>query len=324
MALANTKVFPKHFDRNIAKIFFDASRELPKEYSRIFKIEDAPPGRDYTEAELSDLGELLEISEGRGVEYDTPVEGNEKTRYYTKFGRGFQITEELYKDDLFGNFKKLPRALAKSGRNKIETVAWDVLNNGFSTSLAWDGKALFANDHATLKSGTTIDNLAAADLSTTSLQAAFDYFQTAVDSAGFPKLIKPKVLVVPSASAWIANDILKATGRVWDYTKPNSGIVAATLATGGTEGFPAAQADNLMNPKNGIVDDWSVFVCHYLDDTDSWFLLGDDYDLRILFKERIKMQSYDDFDTGSMKFKATTRFVAFANRFQEMYGSPGA
>lgn len=321
MPLANSTVFPKHFDRNIAKIFFDAGQELPSEYDKIFKIEDAPAGRDYTEAELSDLGELLAISEGRGVEYDTPVEGNEKTRYYTKFGRGFQITEELYKDDLFGNFKKLPRALAKSGRNKLETVAWDVLNNGFSTSLGWDGKALFADDHATLKSGTTIDNKVASDLSTTSLQAAFDYFDTAVDSAGFPKLIKPKVLIVPAASKWVANDLLKATGRVWDYARMNAGDVAAGT---GTAGFPAAAANNMLLPKNGVVDDWSVFVCHYLDDADSWFLLGEDYDLRILFKERVRMQSYDDFDTGSMKFKATTRFVAFANRYQELYGSAGA
>src|SRR4030042_497216 len=184
MPLANSLVFPKHFDRNIAKILFDQGQELPTEYDKIFKIEDAPAGRDYTEAELSDLGELLAIIEGRGVEYDTPVEGNEKTRYYSKFGRGFQITEELYADDLFGNFKKLPKALAKSARNKLETVAWDVLNNGFSTSLGWDGLALFADHHATLRSATTIDNKVASDLSTTSLQAAFDYFDNAVDSAG--------------------------------------------------------------------------------------------------------------------------------------------
>ena len=320
MSLANSAVFPKHFDRNIAKIFFDAGQELPSEYDKIFKIEDAPAGRDYTEAELSDLGELLAISEGRGVEYDTPVEGNEKTRYYSKFGRGFQITEELYKDDLFGNFKKLPRALMKSARNKLETVAWDVLNDGFSTSLAWDGKAIFANNHATLKSADTINNVAAADLSTTSLQAAFDYFDNAVDSAGYPKLIKPKVLVIPAASKWIANDILKATGRVWDYASMNKGYV-----NDGTSNLAvAADAMNTLNPKNGIVDDWTIFVCHYLDDTDSWFLLGEDFDLRVLFKERVRMQSYDDFDTGSMKFKATTRFVAFANRYQEMYGSTGA
>jgi hypothetical protein len=321
MAIANTMLFPKHFDRNIAKIFFDAGQELPSEYDKVFKIEDAPAGRDYTEAELSGLGELLAINEGRGVEYDTPVEGNEKTRYYSKFGRGFQITEEMYKDDLFGNFKKLPRALAKSGRNKLETTAWDVLNNGFSTSLGWDGKALFANNHATLKSGTTINNVAATDLSTTSLQAAFDYFDNAIDHEGFPKLIKPKVLVVPAASKWVANDLLKATGRVWDYARMNAGDVAAGT---GTAGFPAANANNMLLPKNGVVDDWSIFVCHYLDDSDSWFLLGEDFDLRILFKERIRMQSYDDFDTGSMKFKVTTRFAAFANRYQEMYGSAGA
>ena len=317
---AYTLNFPKHFDRNIAKIFFDYQREMPSEYDKIFSIEDAPAGRDYKEAELSGLGTLLSVDEGRSVEYDVPVEGNEKQRLYTKFGRGFYISEEMYKDDIFGNFKKLPKMLAKSARNRIETSCWNVLNNGFSSEYAWDGKTIFADDHATLKSGTTIDNKVAADLSTTSLQAGFDYFNKLVDSSGFPMLCKPKVLVIPAGSEWIANDLLKATGRVWDYAAANKGYVndgSANLA-------PAADAMNTLNPKNGIVDGWTVFVSHYLTDADSWFLLGDGYDLRVMFKERIKMQSQDDFDTGTMKFKCTTRYVPFCNDYAKLYGSAGA
>jgi hypothetical protein len=321
MPIAASGLFPKHFDRNIAKIFFDSRKEMPTEYDKIFSTVDAPPGHDYKEAQLSGLGTLLEFTEGRGVEYDNPVEGNEKQRLFTPFGRGFLVTEILYKDDIQGNFKKLPRALAKSAKNRLETSCWDVLNDGFSTSVGWDGNPLFYATHSTLKSADTINNLGSADLSTTSLQAAFDYFNTLVDEEGFPRLVKPKHLVIPTASAWVANDILKATGRVWDYTRMNAGDVAAGT---GTAGFPAATALNTLNPSNGIVDGWDVFVSHYVDDSDSWFLLGDEYDLRLMFKERVRMQSMDDFDTGSMKFKATTRYVAFCNDYSGIYGSPGA
>lgn len=321
MPIANTSIFPKHFDRNIAKIFFDERKARPAEYSKLFKIEDAPAGRDYKEARLSGLGTLLAIDEGRGVEYDVPVEGDEKQRLYSKFGRGFMITEEMYKDDLFGNFKQMPKALAKSAENRLEVSAAGVLNNGFGTEVGMDGKAIFANNHVTLKSGTTINNLGAADLSTTSLQAAFDVFNGMVDDQGFPALLRPKILVIPYQSAWVANDLLKATGRVWDYARMNAGDVAAGT---GTAGFPAAAAMNTLNPSSGIVDGWQVFVSHYLTDSDSWFLLSDEADLRILFKERVRMQSYDDFDTGAMKFKATTRFVAFCNKYWTVFGSPGA
>ena len=322
MPIATTGAFPKHFDKRISKIFYDEQTMRPPEYTSLFKIEDAPAGNDYREARLSGLGPLLSITEGRGVEYDVPVEGDEKTRTYSKFGRGFMITEEMYKDDVFQNFRQLPKALSKSANYTLEVQAANVLNNGFSTaSVGMDGKALFDNNHTTLKSGTTINNLGSADLSTTSLQAAFDVFNGMVNDSGFPAMLKPKRLVIPYQSAWVANDLSKATGRVWDYARINSGDVGSS---GGTAGFPAADAMNTLNPSNGIVDGWDVFVSHYLSDSDSWFLFSDEADLRMLFKERVRMQSYDDFDTGAMKFKATTRFVPFCNRYWTVFGSPGS
>ena len=122
MALTNTKVFPKSLDRDINKLFFDAYIEYPREYQQVAKIETAPPGNHYREAELSPLGQLRELPEGEGIQFDLPVEGNDKTIYYTKYGLGFQITEEMMADDLFGNFKKMPKKLAKSAVQKQETV----------------------------------------------------------------------------------------------------------------------------------------------------------------------------------------------------------
>ena len=112
--ITNTKIFGNSLDRDISKIFFDDYRDYQSEHDKVAKILPAPAGNDYTESELSPLGALLTVLEGEGVTFDIPAQGNKKTRLYTKYGLAFQITEEMYKDDLHQQFKKMPSKLAKA------------------------------------------------------------------------------------------------------------------------------------------------------------------------------------------------------------------
>jgi len=141
--IANTRIYGKHFDKDINDIFFDTLTPYPAEYTQIVTPQTAPAGNHYTEAELSPLGELQEIPEGGAVTFDLPVEGHEKSIYYTKFGLGFQVTPEMIKDDLFGNFKKMPQKLAKSAGYKRDTEFFELFNTAFVATYhtAWDGLA---------------------------------------------------------------------------------------------------------------------------------------------------------------------------------------
>ena len=300
--ISNTKIYGNNLDRDISKIFFDEYAKHPAEYSMIAHVMNAPAGHDYTESELSPLGALAEVPEGTGVIFDTPVQGNKVTRTYTKYGLGFQITEEMVKDDLHGQFKQMPKKLSKSAAQKLETVFWDLFNRGFTVHTSWDGKYIFADDHATLKSATTIDNKGtAAALSETSLQAGFEYYDALVDEAGNPITMNAATLVVPKELRFTAGQLMK--------NMMNIGSANRDL--------------NTVNSQNGMVNDYSLHISKYLTSTTAWFLLSDEHDFRFLWKEQPTLTSADDFLTNNALFKVFERFTCFVNMYKGQYGNTG-
>lgn len=320
----NRSAFPYQYDREIAKMFYGQYADLPTEWDKIAKVEDFPKGRYLSNAEISPLGSLRQMGEGEEISFDTPAEGHKKTIQPTKFGLGFQVTEEAQEDDLHGAVSKLPQSLARSAGYAIEQNFFNLFNNGFTTATAWDGVAAFANSHTGMKSGATINNYAASDLSQTSLEAAFDYFDTLKDEAGFPLMAKPDKLLIPTQLKWVANDLLKATGRVWDLTSRGSGYY--TVGSGDSVAPGNGPWKNGLNPKDagGIVDDWSIMVSHYLTDEDAWFLLGKDHGFYFYWKKKPTMQSSESFGSGSKLYKVSTRFAATVWDYKMAYGSVGA
>ena len=299
--ILNTRVFPKHLDRDVSNIFFDDYNARTPEYPMLVETEMAPPGNHYTEAELSILGGLRTITEGDGVTFDNPVEGNEVTRYYTEFGLGIQLTHQMASDDLTGNFSKLPKKLSKSSNDKVESAVADLFNSGFTVQTAWDGNFIFFDTRTTLKSGDTIDNSGtAATLSETSLIAAFEYFDTLVDSAGYPIMATPKYLCVPTA--------LRATSERLLRTPQVVGGVNNDLNMVGPSGFFGPQ----------------LFVSHYFTSDTAWFVLSDLWDGRLYWKEKFYMESADDFFTGNALFKVVGRFSTFVNNPIGGFGNTGS
>lgn len=320
--IMNRGSFPLQTDREIAKMFYGTYADYPAEWSKIAHTETFPKGRYLSNGELSPLGSLNRMGEGEEIMFDTPAEGHKKTVSAIKFGLGFQVTEEMLDDDLQDQISKLPQSLARSAMYCIEQNFFNLFNNGFATELAWDGKAVFANNHVTMKSGTTINNVGAADLADVSLKAAFEYFDNLVDEAGFPLMIKPNKLLITNNQKWVANDLLKATGRVWDYGTPASGYT--TVAAGDTVAPGMGPGLNGLNPSSGIVDGWSVQTSRFLTDDDAWFLLAPEHGFTFYWKKQPKISSSDSFGTGSKLYKVTTRFAPTVWDYKPSYGSAGA
>ena len=318
----NRLAYPYQFDKEIAKMTYGKYADYPKEFTSIAKVENFPAGLTYTEAEISSLGQLSAMTEGDAITYDVPVEGHKKSIKTVKFGKGFQRTEEMSADELFGMSKKMSDSLSRAAAVCAETNFWNLFNNGFTSVLAWDGQYVFDTDHTTLKSGTTINNKATADLSTTSLEAAFEYFDGLVDEAGIKIMCRPNKLVIPTKLKWVANDLLKATGRVWDYTSRAGGYY--TVGSGDSVAPTNGPLMNGLNPSSGIVDSWSIFASHYLTDDDAWFLLSDQHDFRFFWKKKPTMSSTTDFDTDNELYKLTMRFAVAVFDYKGAYGSTGA
>lgn len=321
----NRSAFPYQFDKEIAKMFYGKYADYPKEFDKIANIETFPVGRTYTEAEISSLGALRAMGEGEAISYDVPVEGHKKSIQTIKFGLGFQVTDEMGSDELFGMSKKMSSSLSRAAAVCADTNFFNLFNNGFTTTLGWDGLSIFNTSHVTLKSGQTIGNQPAADIdiSQPALEAAFEYYDNLVDEAGVKIMVKPRTLLIPSKLKWAANDLLKATGRVWDYSgtggDKTKGLLSATLVGGPVNGLL-----NGVNPSNGLVDDWSIFVSKYLTDDDAWFLLSDQHDFRFYWKKKPTMSNSADFDTDNTMYKVIMRFAVAAFDWRGAYGTSGA
>lgn len=302
MAVANRANFPNLLDKAIDKTFMDALANTESEYQKIAKVESPMPGESIVESEISGLGNLYEMTEQGRVTYDTPVEGHKKARYYSKYGLGFQVTEEMIQDEVHDKIMKMPAALGEAAMQKINLIFFDLFNSGFDTHTSWDGQYIFDTDHTTLKSGDTISNDGtAADLSETSLQAAFEYFDKLKTESGYPMSLTPSTLLVPVDERWTAMKLMS-----------------------GDRVLGSANNDQLTtNPSYGMVPGWKVVVSKYLTDDDAWFLLSDKHDFRLVFKKKPTMDKYDDFDTGNRLYKVTTRFAAFANQYKGAYGNAG-
>ena len=321
----NRASYANQFDKEIAKMVYGKYADYPKEFASIAKVATFPKGKTYTEAEISGLGQLRAMAEGEAISYDVPAEGNKKSIQTVKFGLGFQRTEEMADDELFAMSAKMSDSLSRSAVYAAEYNFWNMFNTGFTPAAsggtsAWDSTSIAAfGSHTTLKSGTTINNAGSADLSQTSLEAAFEYFDNLVDEAGMKIICRPNKLVIPTKLKWLANDLIKSTGRVWDYTDRGLGLVATNVV-----GSAATNLQNGVNPSSGIVDNWSIFASRYLTDDDAWFLLSDQHDFRFYWKKKPTMSSTSDFDTDNMLYKLVMRFAVGVFDYKGAYGSPGA
>ena len=307
---------PKQFEKDIDEMFMDGIAEYPDEYQKVFLVKDFPKGRYYTAAELSGLGEVAEIGEGGRITYDTAEEGHEKSYELVKYGLGFVITEEAVDDDYHGKLMQLPKTLARSMKDKVNYEAMKVFNVGDTAESSggvesWDDEPVFDTAHDVLKSTSTISNKGTADLSETSMQAAFEYFMDLIDEAGHKIRVVPNHLMVPPKLMWTAGQLAKQFGGVTPY--------------------PAASPDlsgNLMtvNPTHGIVPSWDYGVYRWLTDDENWFFIstnpGVDYMRpQLLWRKKINLQEHDDPETGSMHFGSKMRFVVAVLSYKALYGS---
>jgi len=302
MAIGTTATFPKELDKSIDKIFFDNYTEAPTEYDKIAKIVPSFSGSSIKESELSGIGPMRDLTEGDRIQYESLVEGNEKERFATEFGLGFQITQVMYEDDdRHGNIRVASKELSASAAYKRETKFFDLFNNGFATHVAWDGNYIFvAAGRTTLKGGYTNNNRPAVDvaLSETAINAMIEYFKTTKGSSGRPIVINLNMLVVPtelSALAWQLHENKMSPGTM----------------------------DNDLNTlkRDGT---WSVHESRHLTSATAFFGLSGDHDMRFVWKRNITLGSSDDFETGNRLYKATGRFSTFCNNPIGCWGTTGA
>jgi len=191
--------------------------------------------------------------------------------------------------------------LAQSLIETKETLAANVLNRAFNSSyVGGDGVALSSASHPIVNG--TFSNLlsTSANLSQTSLEQMLIQIRQAVDNNGKKIRLVPRQLVVAPGNVFQAEVLLKSVLR-------------------------AGTANNDINPVKsiGLLDEGAA-VLSRLTNANAWWVQTDAPEgTKLMMRRALEKTMEGDFETDSMRYKATERYDLGWTDPRTLYGTPG-
>ena len=277
-------------------------KKYENEHTEIYDTENSERSFE-EEQKLSGFGAAPVKNEGSAIVYDNAQESFTARYTHETVAMGFAITEEAMEDNLYDSLSaRYTKALARAMAYTKQVKAASLLNTGFTTFQSGDGVTLFSTAHPTV-SGVTNSNRPGTDvdLNETALEQAVIDIAAFTDERGLLIAARPKKLIIPPSSQFIATRLLETEQRV------------------GT-------ADNDVNAlrNNGAIPG-GYAINHYLTDTDAWFLTTDVPNGMKHFVRTAMTTAMDgDFDTGNVRYKARERYSFGVSDPLGIYASPGA
>ena len=291
------------FRPGMDKNFRDQFQLFEKQYTNFLKVGnmDMPEIRATI---LTGFNRLVEIGDGEGITYDTLKMGNVVQGVDREFGLGFMVTRKTVEDDLYGKANSGAKYLAEAAQLTMEYRAAALLDDAFTgtTFKGIDNLALLSTAHTLINSTSTVANTptTVTGLSVTGVNALLDLAMTAKNENGDPIQVNPTKMIISNSSG----ELNKAR-QIW-----------------GSELEPFT-AENQKNPLKdrfpGLIN--NIQVSRYKTSAKSYFLIDDTRnDAWFLTRRPVTMEDSDDFDTGALKVKATTRFLIWFVDWRGWYG----
>ena len=276
-----------------------------EEHKEIYETESSERSFE-EETKLSGFAAAPVKNEGNAIAYDNAQEAWTARYNHETIALGFSLTEEAVEDNLYDTLSaRYTKSLARAMAYTKQVKAANVLNNGFTTTGAYNGGdnvSLFNTAHPLVSGGTNSNTQATpADLNETSLENAVIQIAAWTDERGLLIAAKPRKLVIPPALQFVATRLLETDLRV------------------GT-------ADNDINAlkNNGAIPE-GYSINHFLTDGDAYFLTTDVPNGMKHFERTALTTSMDgDFDTGNVRYKARERYSFGWSDPLGMWGSAGA
>jgi len=268
----------------------------------VFREEDGIPRNYHEEPVLYGFGAAPQLPDGTPVTYQQGGVLFLKRYVYKVYGLAFALTKVLVEDgDHIRLGQVYARHLAQSLVETKELLSANVLNTAFNSSYAGgDGVSLISTAHP-IVNGTFSNQLAtAAVLSQTSLEQMLIQVRQAVDNNGKKIRLVPKQLVVAPGNVFQSEVLLKSVLR-------------------------AGNANNDVNPIKSIgLLDGGATVLSRLTSSNAWWVQTDAPEgLKLLMRRRLEKTMEGDFETDSMRYKATERYDVGFTDPRCAYGTPG-
>jgi hypothetical protein len=273
------------------------------EWSRVFRQQEGIPRNYHEEPVLYGFGAAPQLPDGTPVTYQQGGVLFLKRYVYSVYGLAFALTKVLVEDgDHIRIGQVYAKHLAQSLIETKETLCANVLNNAFTGGAyaGGDGVALNASNHPIVNG--TFSNLltTAANLSQTSLEQMLIQIRQAVDNNGKKIRLVPKQLVVAPGNVFQAEVLLKSVLR-------------------------AGNANNDINPVKsiGLLDEGAAVISRLTSATAWWVQTDAPEGMKLMMRRGLEKTMEGDFETDSMRYKATERYDVGFTDPRAMYGTPG-
>ncbi len=284
------------------EVFDGVYDQRADEWKMVFREQTGIARNYHEEPVLYGFGAAPELPDGMAVTYQSGGVLFLQRYLYKVYGLAFALTKVLVEDgDHIRIGQTYAKHLAQSLIETKETLAANILNRAFNGAfLGGDGVSLVSASHP-LVQGTFSNQLTtAAALSQTSLEQILIQIRNAVDNNGKRIRLTPKKIVSGPSNVFQAEVLLKSVLR-------------------------SGTADNDINPVKsmGLLSEGQANMSRITSTTAWWVQTDAPEGLKLLMRRKLEKSMEGDFETDSMRYKATERYVLGWTDPRAVYGTAG-
>ena len=273
------------------------------EWKQVFREQRGIPRNYHEEPVLFGFGAAPELPDGTAVTYQSGGVLFLARYVYRVYGLAFALTKVLVEDgDHISIGRTYAEHLARSLIETKETLGANILNFSFTNGYnGGDGVSLVNTAHP-IANGLTFSNqlTTSAALSQTSLEQILVQIRQAVDNNGKKIRLEPKKLVVAPSNFFQAEVLLKSALRAGTNNNDINPLVTTNILSGGQANLSRLTSNT------------------------AWWIQTDAPEgLKLLMRRPLEKSMEGDFETDSMRYKATERYVFGWTDPRGVYGTSG-
>jgi hypothetical protein len=272
------------------------------EWSTVFREQQGIPRNYHEEPVLYGFGAAPQLPDGSPVTYQQGGVLFLQRYVYQVYGLAFALTKVLVEDgDHIRIGQTYAKHLAQSLVETKELLCANILNRAFNGSYTGgDGVSLVSTSHPIVNGSVSNQLNTAANLSQTSLEQMLIQVRQAVDNNGKKIRLQPVKLVVAPGNVFQAEVLLKSV-----------------LRTG--------TANNDINPIKsiGLLPEGATVISRLTSATNWWVQTDAPEGLKLMMRRALEKTMEGDFETDSMRYKATERYIPGWTDWRTVFGTAG-
>jgi hypothetical protein len=270
------------------EVFDGVYEQRADEWKMVFREQKGIPRNYHEEPVLYGFGAAPELPDGMAVSYQSGGVLFLQRYLYKVYGLAFSLTKVLVEDgDHIRIGQTYAKHLAQSLIETKETLSANVVNRSFNAAYSGgDGVALISTSHP-IVNGTFSNQLTTpANLSQTSLEQMLIQIRNAVDNNGKRIRLTPTQIVTGPSNVFQAETLLKSVLR-------------------------SGTADNDINPVKsmGLLAKGQANLSRITSSTAWWIQTDAPEGMKLLMRRGLEKSMEGDFETDSMRYKATERYT---------------